>query len=114
MRRHFPTCNATPHSRAPAPHGKGLESLLPPLCLRPASSFRDVQALRGCRTRARELGILDEFWQLVREGDINAAMGRLALEEERRQRRQARRTTAFLACSLTFGLLWLSARIWSG
>jgi hypothetical protein len=84
-------------------------SLLPP----PSSSFRNDQALRGSRARARELGILTEFWALVSAGELNRAMGRLALEETRAQRRQARRTSAWLACGVASAILGLTVRMWS-
>ncbi len=83
--------------------------LLPPA----SSSFRSDHALRGSRARARELGILEEFWALVSTGDLNRAMGRLALEELRAQRRQARKTSAWLACGIASALLGLTVRIWS-
>jgi hypothetical protein len=82
---------------------------LPP----PSSSFRSDHALRGARTRARELGILGEFWGLVSAGDLNHAMGRLALEETREERRQARRTSAWLACGVVSAVLGLTVRIWN-
>ena len=83
--------------------------LLPPA----SSSFRNDHALRGSRARARELGILNEFWALLSAGDLNRAMGRLALEETRAQRRQARRTSAWLTCGAVSAVLGLTARIWS-
>lgn len=78
-----------------------------------SSSFRDDDALRGSRARARALGILEEFWALVSEGDLNRAMGRLALEETRAERRRARRTSAWLAWSVVCAVLALSLRCWS-
>jgi len=82
---------------------------LPP----PSSSFRNDLALRGSRARARELGILTEFWALVSEGDLNRAMGRLALEETRAQRRKARRTSAWLVCSVVSTVLGWTLRLWT-
>jgi hypothetical protein len=71
--------------------GRALQVRMSPLPP-PSSSFRNDQALRGSRARARELGILSEFWELVSAGELNRAMGRLALEEARAQRRRARRS----------------------
>jgi hypothetical protein len=84
-------------------------SPLPP----PSSSFRNDQALRGSRARARELGILSEFWELVSAGELNRAMGRLALEEARAQRRRARRTAAWLTCGVVTAVLGLAVRMWN-
>jgi hypothetical protein len=83
--------------------------LLPP----PSSSFRKDHALRDSRRRARELGILGEFWGLVSAGDLNRAMGRLALEEARARRRQARRTSVWLVCSVTSVVLGWAAQVWT-
>ena len=78
----------------------------------PSSSFRNDGDLRGCRARARELGILAEFWDLVAAGDLNRAMGRLALEETRVRRRRRRRTAALWTCAIAIVLLGLAARAW--
>lgn len=84
-----------------------------PLLPTTSASFRNDRALRGARSRARELGILGEFWERVSAGDLNAAMGLLALAEERAHRRRVRRSGALLAWGLASGLFALGLRIWS-
>jgi ferric-dicitrate binding protein FerR (iron transport regulator) len=83
-----------------------------PFLASPSSSFRSDRDLRGCRARARELGILREFWELVSAGELNRAMGRLALEERRSERRRRASTSALLACCITIALVALAARVW--
>ena len=75
------------------------------------SAFRDDRVLRSARYRARELGILTEFWERVCAGDLNAAMGRLALEEERAHRRRSRLTSTLLAWALVSALMALGLRL---
>jgi hypothetical protein len=67
-------------------------------------------ALRGARRRARELGILEEFWDFVSAGDVVTAMDRLALEEllkkERARRRLAGVRSALVVLALCVALGW--------
>jgi ferric-dicitrate binding protein FerR (iron transport regulator) len=67
-------------------------------------------ALRGARRRARELGILEEFWEFVSAGDVVTAMDRLALEEllkkERAKRRRAGVRSTLLIAALCAALCW--------
>jgi hypothetical protein len=55
---------------------------------------------------------LSEFWELVSAGDLNRAMGRLALEERRVERRRRRTTSVLLACGATIALVALATRVW--
>lgn len=60
----------------------------------------DRLALRGSRRRAKELGILEEFWELVSAGKFAGARDRLALEEQRQEERARRRRAIVLSVLL--------------
>ena len=80
-----------------------------------AASPRDPQALRGARRRAKELGILEEFWEFVSEGNRAAAMDRLALqevlEEERARHRRTRDRLSILFIAVCLALSrWVMLR----
>jgi hypothetical protein len=71
---------------------------------------RGVQNLTGARRRAKELGILDEFWEFVSAGDVPGAMDLLALreclEEERLGRRRAEVLWFFAILAISLALGW--------
>jgi hypothetical protein len=60
----------------------------------------DRLALRGSRRRAKELGILEEFWELVSAGKFATARDRLALEERRQEERARWRQASILSVLL--------------
>jgi ferric-dicitrate binding protein FerR (iron transport regulator) len=75
-----------------------------------AAPPHDPCSLRGARRRARELGILDEFWEFVSNGDVPSAMDMLALrellEKERARRRRARVLAALVVAALCVVAGW--------
>ena len=74
-----------------------------------AARLQDPAALRGARRRARELGVLDEFWEFVSDGDIPTAMDWLALQELLEKERARRRRAAVLS---TIAVVAACAAVW--
>jgi hypothetical protein len=82
-----------------------------PLHPRPHTRSRPApEAFRGCRTCARKLDLLDEFWGLVCQGDLHAALSRLELEEERARRRRAEAKWGLLVSAFVVVAAWSLVR----
>lgn len=100
----MPTLLHPASSHLPTPSGWLRRSRLP----------IDWRTLRGARLRAKELGVLQEFWELVSAGNFDGARERLAVAEQRdaertRERRENLRYLLAVIATVCVTAVWLLA-----